>query len=65
MVSIRIVPIRFLHTPVIQAGQSKQFGLHPLYIAGYLVGAAGLFWHYRFFMFDEKKVIRIWKEQSR
>ena len=38
---------------------------NPLYIAGYLVGAAGLFWHKHFFIFDEKKAIRIWQQQNR
>jgi hypothetical protein len=38
---------------------------NPLYIAGYLVAAAGLFWHNHFFIFDEKKVVRKWQEQNR
>ena len=37
----------------------------PLYIAGYLVAAARLYWHNHFFIFDEKKVIRKWQEQNR
>jgi hypothetical protein len=37
----------------------------PLYIAGYLVAAAGLYWHNHFFIFDEKKVVRKWQEQNR
>jgi hypothetical protein len=37
----------------------------PIYIAGYLVMAAGLFWHNRFFVFDEYKVLRSWQEQNR
>jgi hypothetical protein len=38
---------------------------NPLYIAGYLVAATGLFWRNRFFIFDEKRVTRTWQEQNR
>ena len=38
---------------------------NPLYIAGYLVMAAGLFWHKHFFIFNDKKVVRKWQEQNR
>jgi hypothetical protein len=35
---------------------------NPLYIAGYLVMAAGLFWHKHFFIFKAQKVSSQWKE---
>jgi hypothetical protein len=35
---------------------------NPLYIAGYLVMAAGLFWHKHFFIFNAQKVSSQWKE---
>jgi hypothetical protein len=38
---------------------------NPVYIAGYLVMAAGLFWHKHFFIFNAKKVLRKWQEQNR
>lgn len=37
----------------------------PFYISGYLVMAAGLFWHNRFFIFDEKKAIKRWQQEHR
>ncbi len=35
---------------------------NPPYIAGYLVMAAGLFWHKHFFIFNAQKVSSQWKE---
>jgi len=35
---------------------------NPLCIAGYLVMAAGLFWHKHFFIFNAQKVSSQWKE---
>jgi hypothetical protein len=37
----------------------------PFYISGYLVMAAGLFWHNRFFVFDEKKAVKRWQQEHR
>jgi hypothetical protein len=39
--------------------------ISPLSIGGYLVMAAGLFWHKHFFIFNAKKVVRKWQEQNR
>ena len=45
--------------------EQKIWVWNPLYIAGYLVMAAGLFWHKHFFIFNDKKVVRKWQEQNR
>jgi hypothetical protein len=37
----------------------------PIYSAGYLLMAVGLFWHNRFFIFDEKRVIEKWQKDNR
>jgi hypothetical protein len=37
----------------------------PIYSAGYLLMAVGLFWHNRFFIFDEKKVNENWQKENR
>ena len=37
----------------------------PFFSSGYLVMAAGLFWHNRFFIFDEKKAIKRWQQEHR
>ena len=37
----------------------------PFYISGCLVMAAGLFWHNRFFVFDEKKAVKRWQQEHR
>lgn len=36
-----------------------------LYSTSYIAIAAALFWHYRFFIYHEKKVKRIWQEENR
>ena len=38
---------------------------HILYICGYIVMAAGLFWHNQFFVFDEKRVLKRWQGENR
>jgi hypothetical protein len=38
---------------------------NPLYIAGYLLLAAGIFWHNKYFIFDEKKLTTSWEEDNR
>lgn len=37
----------------------------PIYSAGYLLMAVGLFWHNRFFIFDEKRAIEKWQKDNR
>jgi len=37
----------------------------PIYSAGYLLMAVGLFWHNRFFIFDVKRVIEKWQKDNR
>lgn len=37
----------------------------PIYSAGYLLMAVGLFWHNRFFIFDEKRIIENWQKDNR
>jgi len=37
----------------------------PIYSAGYLLMAVGLFWHNRFFIFDEKKIVENWQKDNR
>jgi len=37
----------------------------PIYSAGYLLMAVGLFWHNRFFIFDEKRIIEKWQKDNR
>jgi hypothetical protein len=37
---------------------------NPVYIAGYLVISAGLFWHERFFIFDEERMAKRWQQQN-
>jgi hypothetical protein len=36
-----------------------------LYCTSYIAMAATLFWHYRFFIYHEKKVRKIWQEENR
>jgi hypothetical protein len=38
---------------------------HILYICGYIVMAAGLFWHNQIFVFDEKRVLKKWQAEHR
>jgi hypothetical protein len=38
---------------------------HILYICGYIVIAAGLFWHNQFFVFNEKRVLKRWQGENR
>ena len=38
---------------------------HILYICGYIVMATGLFWHNKFFVFDEKRVLKKWQVEHR
>jgi diguanylate cyclase len=37
----------------------------PIYSAGYLLMAVGLFWHNRFFIFDEKRAVENWQKDNR
>jgi diguanylate cyclase len=37
----------------------------PIYSAGYLLMAVGLFWHNRFFIFDEKRAVEKWQKDNR
>jgi hypothetical protein len=37
----------------------------PIYSAGYLLMAVGLFWHNRFFIFDERRAIEKWQKDNR
>ena len=37
----------------------------PVYTAAYLLMAVGLFWHNRFFVFDEKRALKDWQKQNR
>jgi hypothetical protein len=38
---------------------------HILYICGYIVMTAGLFWHNQIFVFDEKRVLKKWQVEHR
>ncbi|HEX2013961.1 MAG TPA: hypothetical protein VLA68_01915, partial [Nitrososphaera sp.] len=48
------------------AGMSEEIWIwNPLYNSSYIIMAATLFWHYRFFIFHEKEARRIWQEENR
>lgn len=48
------------------AGMSEEIWIwNPLYNSSYIIIAATLFWHYRFFIFHEKETRRIWQEENR
>jgi hypothetical protein len=38
---------------------------HILYICGYIVMTAGIFWHNQIFVFDEKRVLKKWQVEHR
>lgn len=46
-------------------GITIDFVWDPLYFVGYLLIAAGIFWHNKFFIHTEKKVSKNWKEKNR
>jgi hypothetical protein len=64
MVTIAVADSVFGYTSL--AGLDKlEWTSTPIYSAGYLLMAAGLFWHNRFFIFDEKKVTENWQKENR
>ncbi len=64
MVVIAVADIVFGFTSV--AGLDRlEWTSTPIYSAGYLLMAVGLFWHNRFFIFDEKKVNENWQKENR
>jgi hypothetical protein len=64
MVTIAVADSIFGYTSL--AGLDKlEWTSTPIYSAGYLLMAAGLFWHNRFFIFDEKKVTENWQKENR
>jgi hypothetical protein len=64
MVVIAVADSVFGYTSV--AGlDSLEWTSPPIYSAGYLLMAVGLFWHNRFFIFDEKRVVENWQKDNR
>jgi hypothetical protein len=64
MVTIAVANSVFGYTFV--AGLDKlEWISTPIYSAGFLLMAAGLFWHNRFFIFDEKKENENWQKENR
>jgi hypothetical protein len=64
MVAIAVADSVFGYTSV--AGlDTLEWISTPIYSAGYLLMAAGLYWHNRFFIFDEKKVTENWQKENR
>jgi hypothetical protein len=64
MVVIAVADSVFGYTSV--AGlEALEWTSPPIYSAGYLLMAVGLFWHNRFFIFDEKRVIEKWQKDNR
>jgi hypothetical protein len=48
------------------AGMSEEIWVWSLlYSSSYIIVAATLFWHHRFFVFSEKRAKRIWQEENR
>jgi hypothetical protein len=64
MVVIAIADSVFGYTSVADL-DTLEWTSPPIYSAGYLLMAVGLFWHNRFFIFDEKKVNENWQKENR
>ena len=48
------------------AGMSEEIWVwNVLYNSSYIIMAATLFWHHRFFIYNEKKAKKIWQEENR
>jgi hypothetical protein len=48
------------------AGMSEEIWIwNPLYNSSYIIMAATLFWHHRFFIYHEKEARRVWQEENR
>lgn len=64
MIVIAVADSVFGYTSV--AGlEALEWTSPPIYSAGYLLMAVGLFWHNRFFIFDEKRAVENWQKDNR